>query len=147
MGSWFVRPRSRRLALSDDQWILVKDRLTSGEQRAHLKRCSTIGDDGVRRYDSLDEALSLIVAYLLDWSLAEQAPIAGVPEAALIQVLNTLEPGRFIELKGVVEAHDAAMTAERVAEKNGTAGETASAAISPSPSAAVGSSSGSETLM
>jgi hypothetical protein len=144
-ASWFVRPSTRRLALSEDQWILVKQRLTAGEYRAHLKRSSAVGLDGIRRLNSIDHGLSLIVAYLVDWSLAEHAEIRGASESALIAVLEALDPDRFAEIHLAVETHEAAMAAERESEKNATAGEKGSAAISPSPSAAAGALSGSVT--
>ena len=142
-ASWFVRPSTRRLPLSEEQWLLVKQRLTTGEYRAHLKRSSAVGLDGIRRVNSIDHALSLLVAYLVDWSLAEQATITGASEAALIAVLEALDPDRFDEIYRAIEAHEAAMAAEREQEKNATAGEKGSAAISPSPSAAAGVLSGS----
>ena len=141
MGSnWFVRPETLRLPLSDGQWIIVKKRLTAGEFRAHLRRGSHLDADGARRVDLLEHSLSLVIAYLVDWSL--DVDIRGVSDAELMAALDTLEPARFIELKQAIDAHEAAMTAERDAEKNGTGGETTSAAISPSPSAAAGVSSG-----
>jgi hypothetical protein len=84
------------------------------------------------------------VAYLVDWSLAEHAEIQGLSEVALLSVLDALDPARDKEIRAAVEAHDAAMTAERETEKNATDGATASPAISPSPSAVAGASSGSE---
>ena len=141
MGEWFVRPGTTRLPLSDNQWLVVRQRLSAGEYRAHLKRSSTVGDDGVRRLDMLDHGLSLIVAYLVDWSL--EAPIRGVSEAELVSTLDALDPPHFAEIKTAIETHEDAMTAERAAEKNATDGAKASPAISPSPLEPAGASSGS----
>jgi hypothetical protein len=141
MGSWFIRPETRRLPLSEGQWILVKQYLTAGETRAHLKRSCTVDADGARHVDTLEYGVSLILAYLLDWSL--EASIAGASVAEVWTALDTLAPPRFTEIKQAIEAHEAAMSAARETEKNGTAGEKGSAAISPSPSAAAGASTGS----
>jgi len=144
-SSWFVRPETIRLPLSDGQSIVVKKRLSAGEFRAHLRRGSRLDADGVRQVDILEHSLSLVIAYLVDWSL--DVDIRGVAEANLVAALDTLEPARFVELKQAIAAHEASMTAEREAEKNGTGGEKNTAAISPSPYAAAGVSSGSVPSM
>ena len=141
--SWFVRQETRRLPLAGDQWLLVKARLTAGEYRAHLARSSDVLDDGTRRINTLQHGASLIVAYLVDWSLADQVEILGMAPTTLATVLDTLDPDRFNDIRQAIEAHDLAMSAERAAEKNGTAGEKNAVAISPSPYAAAGVSSGS----
>jgi hypothetical protein len=130
--SWFVRPETCRLPLSDEQWVLVKQRLTAGEFRSHLKRSSDLGTDGVRRINTIDHGLSLIVAYLLDWSL--DAPIRQLSVQDLTATLDGLDPQRFLELSAAIEAHDVAMTAARDQKKTTTTGETASDPTSPSRS-------------
>ena len=144
-GSWFVRPDTRRLPLSDGQSIVVKQRLSSGDFRAHLKRSSYLGPDGLRRIDTLQQGLSTVITYLVDWSL--EAPILGASEHDLIVALDALAPERFAEIKTAIETHEAAMAAEREQEKNATDGAKASPAISPSPSGVAGASSGSAPLM
>lgn len=140
--SWFVRPETIRLPLSDEHWIVVKKRLSTGEYRAHLRRSARIGDDGVRQVDLLEHGLSLVVAYLLDWSL--DAVIRGASQHDLTATLDMLDPDRFVEIKQAIDAHETAMTADRAAEKNGTGGEKNEPAISPSPFVAAGESSGFE---
>lgn len=142
--SWFVRPDTRRLTLSDEQWIVVKARLTTGEYRAHMRRSSYVDTDGLRRIHALEHGLSLVVAYLVDWSLPDVS-IRGVSEADLTAALDNLVPDRFMEIKAAIETHEAAMTAEREAAKNVTDGATNGSAISPSPSALAGPWSGSVT--
>lgn len=132
-ASWFVRPDTDRLSLSDGQWLLVKRRLSTGEFRAHLRRSSRIGDDGVRRLDLLEQGFSLVVAYLLDWSL--DTVIRGVSEHDLVSALNALDPQRFTEIKQAIDTHEAAMIAEREEKKTIPSGATTSAPSSSSPSA------------
>jgi hypothetical protein len=144
MGDWFVRPATRRLQLSDDQWLLVKRRLTAGEYRAHLKRSSQVDEAGLRRLNTLDHGASLVVAYLLDWSLTTDAEtIRGLAPGDLASVLDTLDPDHFSEIFQAVDAHVTAMDEERAQAKNGTGGEKRSVATSPSPSAADGVLTGS----
>lgn len=137
MPSWFIRPDTRRLALSDEQWIIVKARLNTGEYRAHMRRASVVGADGLRRIDSLAHGMSLVVAYLLDWSLPDTT-IRDIGDVALTAALDNLAPHRFGEIKQAIEDHEAAIEAERVAEKNVPAGEMNGSVISLLPSAPAG---------
>src|SRR4026209_1344328 len=128
-ASWFVRPETSRLLLSEGQWLLVKQRLTAGEFRAHIKRSSRMGDDGVRRLHFIDHHLSRIVAYLLDWSL--EANIRGVSEQDLTATLDGLDPQRSVEISAAVGGDETAMTAAREEKKTTTPGETAAGPASP----------------
>jgi hypothetical protein len=145
MSSWFVRPETDTLPLSDGHWIKVKRRLNTGEFRAHLKRSVRLGEDGVRRVEALDHGLSVVMAYLLDWSL--EAAIRDVSSSDLASVLDSLDPERFAEIKAAIETHEDAMTAERNQKKTTTAGATKSDPISPSPSEPDSLSTRSGTLM
>jgi len=153
MESWFVRPDTRLLQLSDGQWLKVKDRLSAGEFRAHLRRSTSLEHevatdaDGntttttTRRVDPLLQNLSTVVAYLLDWSL--EAPIERCAESELIAALDALDIDRYSEIRDAVNAHQIAMDRERELAKNGKGGEKKSSAISPSPAAVAGALSGS----
>jgi len=137
--SWVVPPNTRRLPLSDDQWIVVKERLNTGEYRAYLRGSSTVDEDGRRRIDFMEHTLSRLVAYLVDWSA--DPPIRGASEADRRAALDLIDPDRFTELDEAVQAHIAARDAERAAAKKKTT--TGAAVISPLPSDVVGASSGS----
>lgn len=137
--SWVVPPATRRLILADGDWILVKDRLNAGEYRAHLRRSSTIGDDGARRIDLMDLAVSRLVAYLVDWS--GDPPIRGASETDLRAALDAIDPEQFSAISAAVVAHEAAMDADRAKKK--TAMTTGADPILPSPSDADGSLTGS----
>jgi hypothetical protein len=117
--------------------------LNTGEYRQHLKRISIVGTDGIRRIDSLELAFDMVVAYLLDWSCPDDPSIRGASVADLTAALNALDQGRFAQIKDAIDRHVTAMDTEREAEKNATDGEKNAAAISPSPSAAIGALSGS----
>lgn len=151
--SRFVRPETRRLPLTDDDWILVRKRLTAGEERAMYGRMYRTGvtPGSGRQVDVLQTGLAMVVAYLLDWSLTDDAGepvgIAGVPAEDLVAVLDNLDTETFREIKQAIEAHEAAMTAERAEEKKSRSGAPLDGATSSWPSAAAGGSSGSATLM
>lgn len=136
MESWFVLPESDRLPLSSDHWVLVRRRLNTGEHRAHLRRSSREHADGTRRLDALEHGLSLVVAYLLDWSLKD-IPIQEMGRPlepdALVSVIDNLDFDRFVEIRKAIEAHVEKQDAAREVEKK-TAGRKTSDPISALPS-------------
>ena len=149
--SRFVLPESDRLPLSNGDWILVRRRLNTGQQRAHLHRCTAVDDDdGVRRIDSLDHGLSTVVAYLLDWSLTDAAgPIplrdeTGRPfdPTALAALVDNLDPDDFTEIKAAIEAHRDKQTADRADAKK-KAGRPTSSPTASSPDTSTGASTSS----
>lgn len=144
--SWFVVGETKRLSLSEDQWLLVKRRLNTGEERAMLMRASVV-EDGVRRLDSLLNALATAVAYLVDWSLTgtdgKPVVIRGRNADEVIAALDALDPDRFREVKAAIEAHEQAMNDEREQEKKLRTGASGSSPTSRSLVGAGGPSSGS----
>jgi hypothetical protein len=84
--------------------------------------------------------LTKVVEYVVGWSLLG---MDGRPEPVSESAIDGLDVDTYREIADAVDVHDAACEAARVARKNGQAGETASAAISPLPGAAAGASSGS----
>lgn len=109
--SRFVRPESERLEISGDDWLLVKKRLTAGEQRhafARIVKRSTLGE----KLELDPEAMGLdkIVAYLLDWSLRDDTgaivPVRDQPLAAVEGALLALDPASFREIFDAISAHE-----------------------------------------
>lgn len=132
MGFRIVQGDVVRLPLSGGKTITVKQRLTTGEERAHLKRSRVNG-----ALDYVEHGFSMVVAYLLDWASPDGvAPdIRGADEATVIATLNALDPDDFIEVKTAIEAHVVAMVKEREEEKKTIrTGAPASSAISALPS-------------
>jgi len=143
MRSRFVQPHTDVLTLPNGDTLIVKRRLNIGEQRESYRACSTLteDDDGsVKRVpDPHLIGIAKVAAYLVDWNLAgDDAPVRGLDFQARFALLDNLEPEDFYEIKDAIDAHEAAMIAERVAEKNGQAGERNGLAISPLPSGAAG---------
>ena len=141
MTSWFITPETDRLDLSDGQWILVKRRLNRGELREAYARMYLAGADGSLKVNPLATGVAMVTAYLLDWSLTDDAgkPVAirGLSPDNLTSILDCLDPERFGEISAAIDAHIDAVDAARAQEKklrNGDAGAT----TSPSPSGVAG---------
>jgi hypothetical protein len=141
--SRFVSPQTAILTLGNGDTLVVRRRLNIGEQRESYRACSALveQDDGTvsRIPDPHLIGIAKVAAYLVDWNLAgDDAPIRGLDLAQRVALLDNLDPEDFYEIKDAIDAHEAAMLAERVAEKNGQAGERNGLAISPLPSDAAG---------
>lgn len=142
MDSWFISPESVRLDLSEGQWILVRQRLNIGEQRAAQARTYVLDADGLWRWNPRLVDHAMVVAFLLDWSLTdrERKPVVirGLAPDALGAVLDNLAPERFGEIRDAITAHVERTHAARTEEKKTHAGGTTAATISSSPSAVDG---------
>jgi hypothetical protein len=139
-----VQPDAVRLPLSDGDWIEVKKRLNSGEQRAMFARMYLAGIDGQLRVNPIQQGVAKVTAYLLDWSFVgpdgKVIPIADRSVEAVAAALDTFDPESFVEIRAAIDAHEEAMYQEREAEKNERDGVKNGSAISPSPSEQAGQS-------
>jgi hypothetical protein len=119
--SRFVRPETRTLTLANGDQLIVRARLTAGEQREQFARMYTQGPNGQVHRNLLMIDVGLVIAYLLDWNLKDDAgqlvPIRDLSAADLHQVLNQLDPVSFDEIQKAIEAHEQAMQAEREDQK------------------------------
>jgi hypothetical protein len=148
-----VRPESKKLELSDGDWILVKKRLTAGESRAQFARIIKDAPGGEKpTLESIQVGLSRILAYLLDWSLVGpddttvlplRTPKGDLSVDVMTSSLNSIDPESFAEILKAVEAHEEAMDKERESAKNEKDGESKSLVTSPSPDSSTGVMSGS----
>jgi hypothetical protein len=138
MGSRFVRPETVKLDLSNGDWVLIRKRLSAGEQRDAFNRAYVQGANGEFVVHPGRIGLSMLSAYLLDWSLTDgdgqQVVIRGESVDVVEATLNSLDPDDFTELRQAVEQHEQRMIAERDAQKKTRAGVTTSSAISDSQS-------------
>lgn len=150
MGSRFVQPESRKLDLSNGDWLIVRKRLTTGERRDAYRRAYVENSRGDFVVHTALVPTVMVTAYLLDWSLADtagqQMAIFGQPWDVVASYVDALDPVDFTELRDAIEAHQVAMTEEREAQKKTRSGERTSPPISPLRSAADGPLSTSETL-
>jgi hypothetical protein len=130
-----------RLPLSGGEWIDVKAELNAGEARRIFSALVKEMHAGQpTKLDPEKVGLTKVVEYVVGWSLLG---MDGRPEPVSESAIDGLDVDTYREIVDAVDVHDAACEAARVARKNGQAGETASAAISPLPGAAAGASSGS----
>jgi len=129
----FVKPETVTLTLPDGTRLIVKKELNTGKQRAAFNRLYTQGADGKLRVDPMATGLNLVLAYLLDWTVAdEDGPVAirGLAGDELAAILNRLEPASFTEIKEAIEQHEIAVALERTEKKTTTPIESASDPIS-----------------
>lgn len=121
MGNRFVRPSTTILTISDGDTLTVKTRLTHGERSDSYARQYTTSDEGKLTLIPGQIKLSMVTAYLVDWSLTDAAgqivPIFQEPVAAVEAALNTLSPEDFDEVYAAIAAHERKLLAERAQEK------------------------------
>lgn len=144
--SRFVRPETVVLKISQGDTLTVKKRLNSGEERDLFSRMYVAGVDGLLKMNPFQTGISMVTAYLLDWSLTDNGklvPIRDLSVEALTSVLNGLEPSTYAEIREAIETHDGATRARREQEKNAMDGETVLPVTSPLPSGVTGVTSGS----
>ena len=149
--SRFVHPHTDILTLNNGDTLIVRRRLNVGEQRASFRACYdwvTLEDENGTaskefRYDPTRLGLAKVAAYLVDWHLTGDATaIRDLDLAQRMALLDNLDPDDFADLKTAIDAHETRQVAARLEEKK-RAATTNGDQISPSPSAAVGASSGS----
>jgi hypothetical protein len=137
MSSRFVRPETEKLDLTGGDWLLVKRRLTAGEQRhafARIVKRMSVGE----RTELDPEAMGLnkITAYLLDWSLldaaGERVVIRDQSASVVETMLLALDPDSFREIYEAIAAHEDRQTAILEDEKKTRDGERRLSVISGS---------------
>jgi hypothetical protein len=137
MPSRVVRPTSRRLVISGNDWLQVKDRLTHGEQQDAFARRYVANAFGGHAVNLRAQGMEKVTAYLLDWSLTDLQEhvieIRGKSIADVESALNSIDPESFAEIFNAINTHEAAMAAAREQEKKLPATESGSPATSPSP--------------
>lgn len=137
MASRMRRPEDVKIPLRDDDWIIIKKHLTIGEQRQAFARMIKKQVSGEKpELDPLMSGISVLVEYLLDWSILDADGNPVVIRNCSVEVklaaVNDLPPEKYNEIDAAVDAHVAAMAAQVEAEKNDQAGAMASSAISAS---------------
>jgi len=145
MRSRFVRPETRRLELTDGDWITVKARLTAGERRAMFARMyKTVekSDGTPQQIPDLERVgFARLAAYLVDWSFPE-FPIRSVSVEALESALRNLEDDDFGELLTALDAHELREAEAFATQKKTSTGDPASSLTSRSLVGATGGTTG-----
>ena len=122
--SRFVKPITKRITLTDGDWIVIKHRLPVGDQ----KRVDTSGlkrlvQPQVRkdRKDQKEQTSSIEIdfkefsfarteAYLLEWSFLDDA---GQPVALNRSSIEALDTASYDEIENAITAHVEALAAEK----------------------------------
>lgn len=120
--SRFVRPDTDKLELTDGDWLLVKRRLTAGEERRAFARHVKVMRRGEpTEIDPEAVGLGLMTQYLLDWSLTDDrgqvVVIRDQPTSVVEAALNALDPASFREINDALGAHVERQIAALDAEK------------------------------
>ena len=114
---FFAKPETCKLDLPARNWVLVKKRLTAGEQRDMLSHM--MKESGA--IDSVQVGVCKLVAYILDWSItdANDQPIVIFDQGdnALRDALNKMTTDGFSILMQAVDEHMAAVEREDEEEK------------------------------
>lgn len=144
MGDRFVRPGTTLLTLSEGDTLTVKTRLTHGERADSYER-QYVTVDGELRLKPGQIKLSLVSAYLLDWTLTDpdgtRVPIYQQPVEVVERILRGLESDDFDEIFTAITAHEQQQAQARAQEKKRR--PAGGDPISPSPFAAGGVLTGS----
>jgi hypothetical protein len=144
--SRFVTPDVKVLKISQGDTLTVKRRLNAGEQRAAFARMAQAGVDGALRVNRLQVGISLVIAYLVDWSLTNNGAsvvIRDQPIEVVTAALDALDPDSYNEIKDAIEAHDVEVAKERERRKNSPDGANVLPVISPSLDVVTGDTNGS----
>lgn len=138
MGSRVRRPEIDTIAISGGDTLTVKRYLTAGEFR-ELIRASTkpvrvdaasaaSGKDLMFEIDPSQSMLSMILAYLLDWTFTDfdgrPVVIKDQPPSVVRAALDAIDAESYMEVQKSIQDHDKAMRAFAAAEKKMTSGET-----------------------
>jgi hypothetical protein len=122
MSSRFVTPAEVRLAISDGDYLIVKNRLNAGETLAMY--AAMRGED--EKVDPIKFGAAIIQAYLLDWSITDDAghvvSIRNQPPDVVAGALTNLEYPDFQEILAAIRAHEDAIAAARQEKKRTTGG-------------------------
>ena len=139
MGSRYRKQEEMRLELSGGDWLLVRKHLTAGEERdaqARVIRAGTFKPGEKPELDLEHLGIAQAVSYLIDWSItdADDRPIhiRDQAYAFVFAALRNQTPESLREILEAIQAHDAAMTAERELQKKDRAGTIARSPTSTS---------------
>lgn len=148
MESRYEQPETTLLHISQGDTLTVKKRLTYGERsESYARQYEPRESDGQLVLLPGRIKLSLVTAYLLDWSLigrdGNRVAIYREPIDVVEASLKGLPPEDFEEIHDAIVKHEKAMLAARAREKKQKASSNDAGAILTSPSAVAGALTGS----
>ncbi len=129
MGTRYRKQEEVRLNLSGGDYLIVRKHLTAGEEReaqAKVIKAGTFKSGEKPELDLEHLGIAQAVSYLIDWSITDfdDKPIRIRDQSYdfVAAALGNQTPESLREILDAIQAHDAAMTAEREHEKKGPAG-------------------------
>lgn len=153
----FPAPESQTITLFGDIFIVLKKRLTVGEERRARKRMYIPNyTTGQLLVDPTMSGLTTVLAYLLDWNITRGGQRVEIRDLALAaekddakvlelqQIVEQLDPSTYESIEIAVKKHEAEQDAARAAAKKSQGGGTSGASTSSSPSGPAGVSNTSE---
>lgn len=153
----FPAPMTQTLPLFGDLFIVVKQRLTVGEERRARKRMYVPNyTTGQLLVDPTMSGLTTVLSYLLDWNLQRGGQPVEIRSLALAAekdekkveefqaILEQLDPATYDAIEAAVKKWEAEQDLARAAVKKYRGGDPSGSSTSSSPSAPAGASSMSE---
>ena len=116
-----VTPGTIRLALSQGDFLIVKQRLNAGETMDLFERAAPEIDltvpGAVGRLPPAKVGLAIVTAYLLDWSFTDPdgrgIPLRGLSAAEKEGALRAIDFESLVEIMNAITAHDATTRQEK----------------------------------
>lgn len=146
----FVRPDTKRLPISDGDYVDVKARLNHGEREDFFAAIAPFDNEGKSKINRQLLRTTRLTTYVLGWSLvdADGKPVPmspDMPEAQRLSTIRGLDTETFDEIHSAILKHEEANEKEREARKNSQGGALESPATSASPEPVTGPITTSET--
>lgn len=150
--SHVVLPEAVKLTLAEDEWILVRKKLTVGErhdsyEHMYLRNPDgsyVVNADGRLVVGPVNSRMALVLCYLVDWSLTgpDDLPlgIRGESVETVKSILRSLDEETFEAIAAAITTHERSIATARLAQKKTRNMKPVSAPTSPSPSGPAGPS-------
>lgn len=132
--SRFMKAETVVLRISNNETLVVKKRLSRGEQAEMFALMRAPGHLGLQA-DAMRVSLERVYAYLLDWSITDDGkpvPYRDIDRQGRIDTLNSMTPEAFTEVRDAIDTHIATEEEAIEAEKKIRAGAIASPGTSDS---------------
>lgn len=133
--SRFPKPVFDVLTLANGDTLTVRRQLTHGETTEWHARTFVRNENGTLRPDAIKYGDGLIVAYLVDWTIRDDAgdivSLRGLSTSEVQDVINNLDHDSVLEIKAAIEAHIETWNQKRADEKKTVAAAPLSLVTSP----------------
>lgn len=145
MFDHFPPPTTTTIPLFGGLFVVVKNRLTVGEERRARRRLYYFDPEaGAMRVDPTMHGLATVLAYLVDWNVTRGGAVLDIRQLAidaardeskiadLQRIVEALDPVTYDAIEEAIRTHEETEDARRVAEKKSTDGSGNSTSSSPS---------------